>query len=99
MVNRVTYMVDGDGYLFARKGSMVAFPVLQFEDIGKGGDFRGSIMYSLETDDVIRVLPYSSAVPVAAAKVPAEIRELYRQTLKTRDVRKGLPVSRVSLAS
>lgn len=54
----ITYGIEPDGTVISRVGSEVAFPVLDFEGIGKGGegfepgDFRGPIRYDLEKSPI-----------------------------------------------
>jgi hypothetical protein len=54
MIRYITYGIEPDGTVISRVGSEIAFPVLDFEAIGQGGDgyapgdFRGPARYSLE---------------------------------------------------
>jgi hypothetical protein len=57
-VKHITYGIEPDGTGISRCGSEVAFPVLDFEAIGKGGggfapgDFTGPIRYELEKSPI-----------------------------------------------
>jgi len=58
-VNRViSYGIEPDGTVISRVDEEIAFPVLDFEGIGKGGDgfppgdFRGPVRYNLEKSPV-----------------------------------------------
>jgi hypothetical protein len=64
--------------VISRVGSEVAIPVLDFEAIGQGGDFRGPMNYNLEK------FPVNSLAPVWreyrwTKKVPARLKNKHRQ--------------------
>jgi hypothetical protein len=60
-MKHIIYGIEPDGTVISRVGSEVAFPVLDFEAIGKGGDgfepgdFRGPLRYTMEKS---RIHPY-----------------------------------------
>lgn len=62
---------EGDGSIWSRVGSYVAFPVLQYDRIGNGGDFTAPLEYEIEKErlplgEEYRMLRWTRKVPVAA---------------------------------
>jgi len=47
-MKHITYAIDEDGIVVSRVGSELAWPVLDYDAIGMGGDFRGPMLYHLE---------------------------------------------------
>jgi len=74
----ITYAVDRDnGLVYSRVGDKVAFPVLQYERIGKGGDFTQPLEYELEADSVSS-LAYYWPMLRWTKKVPVALKNLHR---------------------
>jgi hypothetical protein len=95
-VNRtITYGIEPDGTVISRVGSEVAFPVLDFEAIGKGGDgfkpgdFHGPMRYDLGKEEIHSYFRYSRYFDVKWTKgygnthgvppIPLEIRNEHRE--------------------
>ena len=54
MIRIITYGINkNDGLVISRVGSEIAIPVLDFEKIGKNGDFTTPAEYHLETFPVL----------------------------------------------
>ncbi len=83
-MRRLMYGEDEDsGCVVSRLGSEYAWPVLDFEGIGQGGegyepgDFRGPMRYQLERISIFGV-GSCRPTPLAPAKVPRELRNRHR---------------------
>lgn len=71
-MRQITYAVDPDGVVISRVGREVAWPVLDFEAIGKDGDFSGPLTYNLVKMDfyeamrhgVYRTLRWTKKIPM-----------------------------------
>jgi hypothetical protein len=68
----ITYAVEEEtGLVYSRVGAEIAVPVLQYERIGKGGDFTGPLEYELEKFGVHELcgawntLRWTKKIPVA----------------------------------
>lgn len=68
----ITYAVEEEtGLVYSRVGAEIAVPVLQYERIGKGGDFTAPLEYELEKFGVSELrgewntLRWTRKIPVA----------------------------------
>lgn len=68
----ITYAVDQEGLVLSRVEDEIAFPVLEYEKIGEGGDFTQPFTYHLEKDTVFgfpqsfwQSLRWTRKIPVA----------------------------------
>jgi hypothetical protein len=66
-----------DGSVISRVGDEVAWPVLDYEAIGRNGDFRGPLKYDLERHPLHRV-GREWAVLVWTKHIPIEIKNAHR---------------------
>ena len=74
----ITYAIDEDsGVVVSRVGGEIAWPILQWERIGIGGDFTAPLEYELETIPVVSVGRAWRALRWTR-KVPAAIKNRHR---------------------
>ncbi len=74
----ITYAINkDDGMVYSRVGSEIAYPVLQFDKIGQGGDFTGPIEYQLEKSSVFSLAGEWSQLRFTK-KIPADIKNRHR---------------------
>lgn len=77
-MNRIiTYCYDEDGLVYSRVGSEIAIPVLDFDSIGKDGDFTAPLTYTLEKDNVLSLASVWRSL-TWTKKIPVEIKNRHR---------------------
>jgi hypothetical protein len=76
-MNAVRYGIDGEtGLVWSRVGSMVALPILQYDQMGPGDNFKTK--YALEKFDVIELMG-SLGLIQWTRKIPAHIKNFHRE--------------------
>jgi hypothetical protein len=74
----ITYAISkDDGMVYSRVGKEIAYPVLQYEKIGEGGDFTQPFEYQLEKSDVLSLAYYWPRLKWTK-KIPVDIKNLHR---------------------
>ena len=77
-MNRITYAINRrDGFVISRIGSELAWPVYQFSEFGKDGDFTGEIPIALEQLSVYEAVTEWKDL-LWTKKIPVEIKNLHR---------------------
>lgn len=78
-MNRIiTFAVsEDDGMVYSRVGNEVAYPVLQWEKIGEGGDFTQPLEYKLEKSSVFNLSYYWPRLKWTR-KIPTELKNRHR---------------------
>lgn len=73
MRRSITFAVDSSGLVYSRVDSEIAVPVLQYEAIGRDGDFTAPLTYELEAFSVLEIpagdwndLRWTRRIPAAA---------------------------------
>jgi hypothetical protein len=83
MPKNITYATHPDGYVISRVGSEVAWPVIQYDQIGKDGDFSGPMPVQLEKFSVSSLNSVTGyfewATLTWTKKIPTEIKNNHRQ--------------------
>ena len=75
----LTYCVHKDnGLVYSRMGDKLAVPVLQFDRIGKDGDFTKPLEYELERMSVFEISEEWRRLKWTK-KIPAQIKNMHRQ--------------------
>jgi len=77
-MRHITYAVHGrDGLVISRVGSELAWPILDYDAIGKDGDFTSPLQYKLKTIPVHEAIR-EWAMLKWTRKIPIEIKNLHR---------------------
>ena len=72
----IQYAVDRDsGGVVSQVGSEYAWPILDYEAIGQGGDFTGPMQYNLEKIDRYRA---GRVYLHFTKRVPTEVKNIHR---------------------
>jgi hypothetical protein len=78
-MKQITYAVSkDDGLVYSRVGSEIAIPVLQFDRIGRNGDFTQPLEYELEKCRVLELADYWPRLRWTK-KIPVRTKNLHRQ--------------------
>src|SRR5690349_3876174 len=70
-MNTLTYAITPDGIVYSRLGEYMAFPVIDFAEFGKDGDFTGPMPYHMEKCKIHELgtshftLEYTKKIPVS----------------------------------
>jgi hypothetical protein len=67
-----------DGLVISRVGNEVAWPVLEYEKIGAGGDFTQPLTYTLEKFPVLTIRGGDWQRLRWTKKIPRDIKNLHR---------------------
>jgi hypothetical protein len=78
MSKTITYAIHPDGYTVSRVGSEVAWPVLEYDKIGRGGDFTRPFSYKLKKSPVLSALGRDWNELAWTKKLPVEIKNIHR---------------------
>ena len=77
-MNAIRYGIDREtGLVWSRMGSMVALPVLQYDQMGPADNFQTK--YALEKMDVMEVVGHSYNAVRWTRKIPSQIKNLHRE--------------------
>jgi hypothetical protein len=77
-MNAIRYGIDREtGFVWSRMGSMVALPVLQYDQMGPNDNFKTK--YELEKFDVIQLVGSAYNAVKWTRKIPAQIKNLHRE--------------------
>jgi hypothetical protein len=76
----ITYAINqDDGIVVSRVGSEIAWPVLQYEKLGEGGDFTKPAEYALEKMPVTSVDGRTWQGLKWTKKIPVELKNRHRE--------------------
>lgn len=76
---RITYAVHQfDGIVISRVGNELAWPILDYQAIGEGGDFTKPFKYNLEKMPVLRTSTYDWSRLHWTKKIPVPLKNLHR---------------------
>ncbi len=79
MIRIITYANHkDDGLVISRVGSEIAWPVLDYERIGEGGDFTGPLLYHLEKMPILSVPGTEWQRLRWTKKVPVQLKNRHR---------------------
>ncbi len=79
MIRIITYAIHkDDGLVISRVGSEIAWPVLDYERIGEGGDFTGPLLYHLEKMPILSVPGTEWQRLRWTKKVPVQLKNRHR---------------------
>jgi hypothetical protein len=86
-MNRIiTFAVsEDDGMVYSRVGNEVAYPVLQWEKIGEGGDYTQPLEYELEKSSVFSLVDYWPRLKWTR-KIPTELKNRHRAFLGMKEL-------------
>jgi hypothetical protein len=77
-MNAIRYGIDREtGLVWSRMGSMVALPVLQYDQMGPDNNFQ--TIYELEKFDVIQLVGSAYNAVKWTRKIPLHLKNLHRQ--------------------
>ncbi len=77
-MRRITYALTAMGHVVSRVDSEVAWPILDYEAIGKDGDFTKPLTYKLEKFSVLLVGPEWQTL-IWTRKIPVEQKNIHRK--------------------
>lgn len=77
-MRHIEYAISREGWVFSRVGSQAAFPVLEYDRIGEGGNFNALLTYHLEKSSVYALSSEWSTL-VWTKKIPIEVKNIHRR--------------------
>lgn len=77
-MRHIEYAINNGGMVYSRVGSEAAFPVLEYDRIGEGGNFDAPLTYHLERGSVYALSAEWGSL-VWTRMVPVEVKNIHRR--------------------